>query len=173
MIFGGDGNDSIDGGYGNDDLNAGSGNDTVLGGFGSDTLVGNDGNDLLAGGAGSDLMSGNGGNDTLNGGFGFDRMNGGTGADSFFHLGVADHASDWVQDYNAADGDVLTVGLAGAVRSQFQINTTFTPGAGAAGVAEAFIIYRPTGQILWALVDGADDAVINASIGGAIFDLTA
>ena len=118
-------------------------------------------------------MFGNAGNDTLNGGFGYDRMNGGAGADSFYHQGVAGHASDWVQDYTAADGDMLTVGIAGATRAQFQINTTFTAGAGDAGVAEAFIIYRPTGQILWALVDGADDAVINANIGGAIFDLMA
>ena len=172
LVYGGDGHDSIDGGYGNDDLSGGNGNDTVLGDFGADTVVGNDGNDLIGGGAGGDLMFGNAGNDTLNGGFGYDRMNGGTGADSFFHAGVAGHASDWIQDFNAAEGDVLTVGLAGAVRSQFQINTTFTAGAGAAGVAEAFIIYRPTGQILWALVDGGDDAVINANIGGTIFDLT-
>jgi hypothetical protein len=40
-------------------------------------------------------------------------------------------------------------------------------------VAEAFVIYRPTGQILWALVDGGDDAVINISIGGQVFDLMA
>jgi Ca2+-binding RTX toxin-like protein len=175
FLFGGsttaDLRDVIYGGDGNDSTNGGNGNDTVLGDFGSDTVVGNDGNDVLAGGAGSDLMFGNAGNDSLYGGFGYDRMNGGAGADSFFHLGVADHASDWIQDYNAAEGDVLTVGLAGATRSQFQINTTFTLGAGSAAVQEAFVIYRPTGQILWALVDGGDDAVINVNIGGAIFDL--
>ena len=171
VAFGGDGNDSINGGWGNDDLSGGNGNDTVLGDFGSDTVVGNDGNDLIGGGAGSDLMFGNAGNDTLNGGFGFDRMNGGAGADSFFHAGVAGHASDWIQDYNAAEGDVLVVGLAGATRAQFQINTNFTPSAGAAGVAESFIVYRPTGQILWALVDGDGQSSINVNIGGQVFDL--
>ena len=173
VIFGGDGNDSLDGGWGNDDLNGGNGHDTVLGDFGADTVIGNAGNDLIGGGAGADLMFGNAGNDTLNGGFGFDRLNGGAGADSFFHAGVAGHGSDWVQDFNSAEGDVLTVGLAGATRAQFQVNISTTPGAGSATVAEAFVIYRPTGQVLWALVDGGDDAVINANIGGAIFDLTA
>jgi Ca2+-binding RTX toxin-like protein len=173
VAFGGDGNDSIDGGWGNDDLSGGNGNDTVLGDFGSDTVVGNDGNDLIGGGAGSDLMFGNAGNDTLNGGFGYDRMNGGTGADSFFHAGVAGHASDWIQDYNAAEGDVLTVGLAGATRAQFQINTNFTPNAGTAGVAESFIVYRPTGQIFWALADGDAQSSINVNIGGQVFDLMA
>ncbi|MFZ1469968.1 MAG: CAP domain-containing protein [Paracoccaceae bacterium] len=171
MIYGGAGHDYIDGGAGNDDLNGGAGNDTILGGLGSDTMVGNDGDDVLAGSGGSDLMFGNAGNDTLNGGFGYDRMNGGAGADSFFHAGVYDHASDWIQDYNAAEGDVLTCGLAGATRDQFQVNYNTTVGAGAADVAEAFVIYRPTGQILWALVDGGDDAQINLQIGGQVFDL--
>lgn len=44
---------------------------------------------------------------------------------------------------------------------------------GDSGVAEAFIIYRPTGQILWALADGGDGAVINVNINGQIFELTA
>ncbi|MFZ1468667.1 MAG: M10 family metallopeptidase C-terminal domain-containing protein [Paracoccaceae bacterium] len=171
VIYGGDGNDNIDGGAGNDDLNGGNDNDTVIGGLGSDTVIGNDGNDVLGGSGGSDIMFGNAGNDVLNGGFGYDRLNGGAGADSFFHAGVFDHASDWVQDYNAAEGDVLTCGLAGATRAQFQVNFNTTPGAGAAGVGEAFVIYRPTGQILWALVDGADDAVINLQIGGQVYDL--
>ena len=171
VIFGGDGNDSVDGGWGNDELHGGSGRDTILGGFGSDTLIGNDGNDMLSGGAGSDLMFGGPGNDTLNGGWGFDRMNGGAGADWFFHLGVADHASDWVQDYRAAEGDVLVFGLAGATRAQFQVNFANTPNAGSADVDEAFVIYRPTGQIMWALVDGDAQGQINLQLGGAVFDL--
>ncbi len=173
VLYGGEGRDSLDGGWGNDQLSGGTGNDTLAGDFGADTLIGNEDNDLISGGAGSDLMFGNSGNDTLNGGFGYDRMNGGTGADSFFHLGVADHGSDWVQDYSAADGDVLSVGIAGAQRSQFQVNLATTAGAGSAAVAEAFVIYKPTGQILWALVDGAGQAQINLQIGGQAFDLLA
>ena len=173
VVYGGDGHDRIDGGYGNDELNGGNDNDTVSGGIGADTLIGNDGNDLLAGMGGGDLLYGNGGNDTLNGGFGYDRLNGGAGADSFYHQGVADHGSDWVQDYSAAEGDVLSVGIAGATASQFQVNFAVTPGAGSAAVAEAFIIYKPTGQILWALVDGGDDSSINLRIAGQTFDLLA
>ncbi|MEF3047818.1 calcium-binding protein [Pseudotabrizicola sp. L79] len=171
VIYGGDGNDTIDGGFGNDELNGGAGNDTINGGFGSDTLIGNDGDDIFLGAGGSDLIFGNDGNDFVNGGFGYDRVNGGAGADTFFHVGVADHGSDWIQDYNAAEGDVLLTAIAGATRSQFQVNIANTPGAGDAGVAEAFVIYRPTGQILYALVDGAGQDSINLSIGGQVFDL--
>jgi Ca2+-binding RTX toxin-like protein len=97
-------------------------------------------------------------------------VNGGTGADRFYHLGIADHGSDWVQDYSSAEGDRLVFGGAG-VRSQFQVNFAQTQGAGAAGVDEAFVIYRPTGQILWALVDGEAQGAIVLDIGGQVFDL--
>ena len=103
--------------------------------------------------------------------FGFDRLNGGAGADAFFHLGIADHGSDWVQDYAGMDGDTLVFGNSDATRAQFQINENFTPDAGDAGVAETFVIYRPTGQIMWALVDGAGQEHINLRIGGDEFDL--
>jgi len=33
------------------------------------------------------------------------------------------------------------------------------------------VIYRPTGQILWALVDGGAEAQINLQIGAQVFDL--
>jgi hypothetical protein len=38
-------------------------------------------------------------------------------------------------------------------------------------VDEAFVIYRPTGQILWALVDGEAQGAIVLDIGGQVFDL--
>ena len=38
---------------------------------------------------------------------------------------------------------------------------------------EAFVIYKPTGQILWALVDGGGQDSINLQIGGDTFDLLA
>jgi len=97
-------------------------------------------------------------------------VNGGTGADRFFHLGVAGHGSDWVQDYNAAEGDVLMFNLT-VERDQFQVNFSETANAGQAGIEEAFVIYRPTGQILWALVDGAAQSEINLLSGGVIYDL--
>jgi Ca2+-binding RTX toxin-like protein len=172
VIFAGAGNDRIDAGHGNDLVYGGDGDDTVEGGFGVDEIIGQAGNDVLTGSAFSDLIFGGDGDDFINGGFGSDRVNGGAGADRFYHLGIADHGSDWIQDYDAAQGDRLVFGGA-ATRSQFQVNLTETAGAGAAGVDEAFVIYRPTGQILWALVDGGAQGAITIQIGGQVFDLLA
>ena len=65
-------------------------------------------------------------------------------------------------------------GAAGAGSNDFQINVNdaVAPSGEAAGddnVQEAFVIYRPTGQVLWALIDGAGQSEINISIGGDIF----
>ena len=173
VIFGGAGHDRIDAGHGNDQVFGGEGDDTVEGGFGVDEIIGQGGDDVLTGSAFSDLIFGGEGNDFVNGGFGSDRVNGGAGADRFYHLGIADHGSDWIQDYSAAEGDRLVWGGGAATRSQFQVNLTETAGAGAAGVDEAFVIYRPTGQIVWALVDGGAQGAITLQIGGQVFDLLA
>ena len=172
VIYGGDGNDTIDGGYGNDELRGDDGNDAIEGYFGSDTIIGGTGNDTISGSALSDQLFGGDNNDFLNGGFGHDRMNGGAGADRFYHLGIANHGSDWVQDYNGAE-DTLVFGNASATRSQFQINYGTTVGAGDAAVQEAFVVYRPTGQVIWALVDGAGQDHIWLQIGAASYDLMA
>ena len=173
QLFGGAGNDSIDGGHGNDRVSGGSGNDTVEGGFGVDTIIGNGGDDVLTGSAWSDLIFGGPGDDFINGGFGSDRVNGGAGADRFFHVGVEGHGSDWIQDYTAADGDILRYGGASRSLDDFQVNFANTAGAGSAAVAEAFVIYRPSGQILWALIDGAGQDEINIQLGGTVYDLMA
>jgi Ca2+-binding RTX toxin-like protein len=144
-----------------------------LGGFGADTVVGGDGDDVITGSAFSDLIFGNAGADFVNGGFGHDRVNGGAGGDKFFHLGILDHGSDWIQDFSHTEGDVLLFGQAGATASQFQVNLANTPDAGSAAVADAFVIYIPTGQIIWALVDGGAQTSINLQIAGSseTFDL--
>ncbi|MCV2890979.1 calcium-binding protein [Ruegeria aquimaris] len=176
ILYGGDGADSIDGGYGNDLAFGGNGNDTIAGGFGVDELQGQDGDDVITGSAFSDLVFGGAGNDFVNGGFGSDRINGGTGADKFFHVGVEGHGSDWVQDFGAAEGDMLLFGNETATRTQFQVNFAHTANAegeraGDDDVMEAFVIYRPTGQIMWALVDGAGQSSITLQIGSDLFDL--
>ncbi|MCU9837769.1 pre-peptidase C-terminal domain-containing protein [Ruegeria sp. WL0004] len=176
VIYAGEGNDSVDAGAGNDLVYGQGGNDTIAGGFGVDELQGQDGDDVITGSAFSDLVFGGAGNDFVNGGFGHDRINGGTGADKFFHVGVEGHGSDWVQDYNAAEGDVLLFGNTAATRAQFQVNFAHTENAdgeraGDDAVQEAFVIYRPTGQIMWALVDGQGQSSINMQIGGDVFDL--
>lgn len=171
-VFAGNGNDSVEGGYGNDNLNGGAGNDTLNGGFGADTVIGNSGNDILTAQAWGDMLYGGAGDDFINGGFGYDRANGGDGADQFFHLGVQGHGSDWIQDYSAAEGDVLAYGGIADV-SDFQINYAETRNAGEAGVREAFVIHSGTGQILWALVDGGAQDSINIMIDNETFDLLA
>jgi Ca2+-binding RTX toxin-like protein len=170
QIFGGDGRDTIDGGYGNDILRGDAGDDVITGGFGSDTIIGGDGDDMLTGQALSDRIFGGDGDDFINGGFGFDRLTGGAGADRFFHLGVANHGSDWIQDYSGAEQDRLVFGLS-ASPGDFQVNFSETPNAGLSGIAEAFIIYKPSGKILWALIDGAAEDSIILSLVGSEYDL--
>ncbi len=176
VILGGAGDDSAEGGGGNDLLYGQEGNDTLAGGFGADELQGQEGDDVVTGGALSDLVFGGEGDDFVNGGFGYDRINGGDGADRFFHLGVADHGSDWVQDYEAGEGDTLVFGNPAVTPDQFQVNFahTATPQGERSGddaVQEAFVIYRPTGQVMWALVDGQGQDEINLQIGNEAFDL--
>ncbi|MEQ9694420.1 hypothetical protein [Shimia sp. SDUM112013] len=178
IAYGGEGNDTIDGGHGNDELRGDNGDDVIAGGFGADTVIGGSGNDTLTGSAFGDQVFGGDGNDFVNGGWGHDLVNGGAGADRFYHIGIFDHGSDWIQDYISAAGDVLQFGIASATRDQFQVNFTHTSNAagersGDDNVEEAFVIYRPTGQIMWALVDGAGQDSINIQIGGQVFDLMA
>jgi len=178
VIFGGAGNDIINAAGGNDLVFGQDGNDTISGGFGVDDLQGQNGDDVITGSAYSDLIFGGAGDDFVNGGFGYDRINGGTGADKFYHLGIMDHGSDWVQDYSAAEGDVLLFGDSTASADDFQVNLTHTANdagerSGDDAVEEAFVIYRPTEQIIWALVDGGGPDGINLKIGGEVFDLLA
>ena len=171
LVYAGTGNDHVDGGYGNDLIFGMEGNDNLVGGHGVDELQGQDGNDTLTGGAWSDLLYGGEGDDYLNGGFGFDRLNGGGGADRFFHLGVADHGSDWLQDFSHQQGDRLIFGQTGRAVTDFQVNFARTEGAGDSAIEEAFVIYRPTGQILWALVDGAGQTDLSLQLDGTLYTL--
>jgi hypothetical protein len=172
-IFAGAGNDTVHAGAGNDEVHGGDGDDLVFGEVGADNLIGNAGRDTLSGGSLGDALSGGPGDDFLNGGFGFDRINGGPGADTFFHSGIRDHGSDWIQDYRFAEGDVLATGLAGLARADIVVNRAVTPGAGAASVAELFVGHAPTGLTLFALVDGAAEAGLWMLIGGQPVDLLA
>ena len=66
---------------------------------------------------------------------------------------------------------MLLFGDATVTADDFQVNFTETDSAGVAGVTEAFVIYKPTNQIIWALVDGGGQDEINLKIGGEVFDL--
>lgn len=180
LIFAGAGDDFVDSGYGNDLIFGGTGHDTLEGGFGADEVRGQDGNDVIGGGALADQLFGGNGDDFLNGGYGFDRLNGGAGADSFLHVGARGHGTDWIQDFDISEGDVLFFGTAGALANDFQIQVANTANAGDSTIDEIFVTHRPTGQILWALVDGAaqDTIAIRAlgetdpfHYGGPVYEL--
>ncbi|MHC9236757.1 calcium-binding protein [Pseudooceanicola sp. 502str34] len=171
-IYAGAGDDFIYAGYGNDLVYGGADHDTLDGHDGADTLIGEAGDDVISGGALGDVLVGGAGDDFLSGGFGHDRLHGGAGADRFFHAGEPGDGTDWVQDYDADADDTLVLAPT-AVLSDYQVNFAETPGAGQADVAEAFVIYRPTGQVLWALVDGGAQDRIMLTIAGTEFDLLA
>ena len=110
MIFGRNGDDTINAGAGNDLMcggngggivNGGLGDDTLDGGNGNDTLRGRDGNDLILGGGGNDTLEGGNDNDTLDGGTGNDTLTGGLGADSF----SGGSGTDTATDFNLGQGD--------------------------------------------------------------------
>ncbi|MCU9840104.1 fasciclin domain-containing protein [Ruegeria sp. WL0004] len=173
-IYAGESSDLVDAGGGNDVVYGGGGADTISGGAGTDFLAGQDGDDVLAGNGLSDQIFGNAGNDFINGGFGFDRLNGGEGADRFYHLGISDHGTDWIQDYNADEGDVLVFGQSDASIDDFVIHMTHAgivggnpPGDEA--IEEVFVDYN--GQVIFALVDGAAQSSIIINIGGTEYDL--
>ncbi|MGH1355917.1 MAG: Calx-beta domain-containing protein [Thalassovita sp.] len=172
LIFGGYGNDTIVGGFGNDELRGDAGNDDMAGGAGADTVIGGTGNDVMTGSNFGDLLFGGDGFDFVNGGFGNDLVNGGADADRFFHVGAAGHGSDWIQDFSATEGDILLYGGSATI-DQFQVNRANTANAGSASLDEAFVIYKPSGQILWALVDGFGNEEILVRIGGSEYDLLA
>lgn len=109
----------------------------------------------------------------MNGGFGSDRLTLGAVPDRFFHAGVAGRGSDFAREDRAAEGDVLLRGGGAATAGRFQVDLGAVPGAGAAGVDEAFVICRPSGQILRALVDGGAQGRIDPGLGGQVFDLLA
>lgn len=174
IFYAGDGNDSFDAGAGNDLVFGQGGNDPIAGGFGVDEIQGQVRGDVITGSTFSDLVFGGAGNEFVSGGFGQDRINGCTGAYKFFHVVVEGHGSDWVQDCNSAEGDVLLFGNTAATRADLQLNFVHIENAegeraGDDNVVEAFVIYRPMGQIIWALVDGRGQSSINLQIGADVF----
>ncbi|RVI15240.1 hemolysin [Sinorhizobium meliloti] len=107
IIFGGNGNDTLDGGAGDDTIFGKGGDDLIIGGRdslasrdinntidvedledqtesddGNDTLYGGGGNDTILGGQGNDILDGGAGDDVLSGQDGVDIFRGGAGVDT-------------------------------------------------------------------------------------------
>lgn len=175
IIYAGSGADMVDGGAGNDQIFGMNGDDTIIGGQGADHIKGQNGNDVLTGNGLADQIFGNDGDDFINGGFGHDLLNGGAGADSFYHAGTMGHGSDWIQDFNSAEGDLLIFDRSGLTADDFVVhfNDATSPEgerSGDDGVQEAFVDYQ--GQVIFALVDGAGLDEINLRLAdGSSFDL--
>lgn len=165
------GSDIFRGAAGADLAEGSGGNDTLTGNGGADTLLGGAGRDVLSGGTGRDQLAGGADNDFLNGGWGDgDQLTGGGGADVFYHAGVRGHGTDWVTDYDAASGDVLFYGDDRASIGDFAVRFAVRP-LGGDDVAEAFVINRATGMIVWVLDNGALQEDILLRIGGQTYDL--
>ena len=110
-VYAAAGDDEIRGGAGADSLHGGDGDDFVDGGGGNDTIYANQGNDTLDGGDGDDLIYGSDGNNEIRGGAGDDTIYGFAGADTF--VITTGSSIDTIEDYNAADGDILSVDYPG------------------------------------------------------------
>ncbi|MGR3376455.1 Hint domain-containing protein [Salipiger abyssi] len=110
-VAGGADNDSISGGDGADSLHGDTGDDTVEGGAGNDTIYGDDGHDVLRDGDGDDLVYSGAGDDRIEMGAGTDTVYGHSGADVF--VISADSGTNYIEDYSAADGDILAINYPG------------------------------------------------------------
>ncbi len=142
IIFGGDGNVTINGNGGfYDALYGGEGNDTINGGSGTDWIRAGDGNDILNGFSGDDFLRGQAGNDVLNGGDGIDRADyrrAVTGVTVDLSAGKATDDGDFGQDtltgienVRGSDQDDTITGDSGANRLEGRVgDDTLTGGAG-------------------------------------------
>lgn len=136
----------------------------------ADRLFGDGDANWIDGSTGNDSLYGRDGNDWLSGGSGMDRLTGGRGADTFV-IRTLSEAGDFILDYNPAEGDTLEVGLAGLSRGDLDVRFQVVAGQGQSGVAEAQVLHRPSGQVLFTLVDGAGLTDIFLKIGNTSYDL--
>ncbi len=111
-VRGGDGRDNIEGRNVRDVIYGGGGNDSLFGRGDDDALFGDNGNDRLYGGSGDDY---------LRGGAGQDILSGGSGGDTFaFAIRKGDVNSDIITDYDASQGDRITVDDLNLVQGLYQ-----------------------------------------------------
>ena len=164
-------NNSLTGNSSDNIIDGGGGSDTIHGGAGDDIIFGGAGNDFLTGEGGADTLDGGAGNDWINGGFGWDEMIGGTGADRFYHVGTeTGFGTEWIHDFSDTEGDRLVLGSNGTA-ANFVVSFATSAGRGSDAVAEAFITYVPTGQVIWILQDGANLDSIMVHTDNGTFDL--
>ena len=164
-VTGGIGDDTLQGtatgnvlfGYnGNDTMNGLGGNDTLRGGYGEDYLLGGGGNDRLLGQIGADTLVGGAGDDTLTGGTAGDVFifSGAFGNDEITDFGFADVARvlGTGAPYDSfGDYDINNDGLINAVDAGLTTKITAGPGGDltldfAAGGARS-ILFNDVGSL--------------------------
>lgn len=114
------GNDRVNGGSGDDSLFGGAGNDALDGGSNADVIVAGDGDDSITGGSGNDVMDGGAGHDLFVSDAGDDTMTGGEGSEWYFYENE-DFGHDLIQDFQAANGDLLDLSQTGFTRADLNI----------------------------------------------------
>ncbi len=128
VLFGWDGDDSIEGRGGADFLGGGNGSDTIYGGEGDDTLFGSlllDDSDQLFGGVGDDFIDGGFGADLLDGGEGYDFLNYNQAIGAIFVnlatnlVGGAGTAGDAISGFEAVSGSFGDDTLIGSSADNF------------------------------------------------------
>lgn len=125
IMYGHDGNDSLDGKGGDNIIYGGDGNDTIsVTSGGQNYLYGEAGNDEITGSSGSDLLSGGDGDDELDGNSGIDTMLGGLGDDIYY----VDNSSDIIVE-NASEGTDIVYNSASYTMSDNIENGTISSGS--------------------------------------------
>ncbi|HEY9811779.1 MAG TPA: C2 family cysteine protease [Halomicronema sp.] len=143
-IRGLDGSDRISG-SGNADVSFGNTGADIISGFeGADTFYGGRGGDLLFGNQGADLLLGERGNDVIYGGVGNDNLLGGDGDDFL----SGDSGTDTLTGGDGSDAFVLDIRHSTTDRALADVITDFSQ----------------DGEDVFALTDGANDALTEADL---------
>ena len=151
------------------DINGGADGDILRGLDGADTLRGNDGDDWLDGGLANDKLIGGAGNDVLFGGLGADRLNGNGGADRFAYAAIDEMAGDQIDDFVAADGDLIDLSLIDAITGGGDDAFSWIGGAQFGGVAgELRLEMRASKTFISGDVDGDGQADFSLMLKGMI-----
>jgi Ca2+-binding RTX toxin-like protein len=149
-------------------LTGSSSADTIGGYGGKDTLSGLGGDDLLDGGLGNDILIGGYGIDTLIGGRGADTLTGGPGLDFFQYAAFNDsragtgYGIDLIEDFSAAQGDVVDLTALGTAILQRSYQASFT------GLQAVFKYNATTNVTTLSYYQGSSTAVFQLKFTGDV-----
>lgn len=136
----------------------------------ADQFHGNDMANRIEGMGGEDQLYGRAGDDTLFGGEGKDWLGGGGGGDCFV-IQSLNEAGDYIKDYAPGEGDWIEITEADIARADIQVSFETLAGQGRADRAEALVIHRPSGLVLFTLVDAGGLTELILRLGATTYDL--